>query len=185
MAKVHPNITTELANWIGDQPMFFMASAPLAEDSHINLSPRGLDSFRILNEHETIILDLTGSGNETAAHLAQNGRLTIMFCAFSGAPQILRLYGQGRVIRPGDENWSEFRSHFANERPGVRQIFHQQVNRVQTSCGFGVPLMELESQRDLLTNWASRRGEDGIQEYQQDKNATSIDGLPAPGLSAK
>ena len=183
MAKVHPSITSELSEWIAIQPMFFMASAPLAEDSHINLSPRGLDSFHVLNENEIIVLDLTGSGNETAAHLAQNGRLTIMFCAFAGAPQILRLYGQGSVIRPGDEQWTEFRSHFGNELPGVRQIFHQQVSRVQTSCGFGVPLMTLEAQRDLLPKWATVRGEDGIEKYQHDKNATSIDGLPAPGLS--
>ncbi|VAW99688.1 hypothetical protein MNBD_GAMMA21-1686 [hydrothermal vent metagenome] len=183
MAKVHPNITTELAEWIGRQPVFFTASAPLAEDSHINLSPRGLDSFRVINEHETIILDLTGSGNETAAHLTQNGRLTVMFCAFTGPPQILRLFGQGTVIRPGEQKWSEFRAQFADDLPGVRQIFHQQVTRVQTSCGFGVPLMKLESQRDLLPKWAMKRGEDGIQEYQKEKNATSIDGLPAPGLT--
>ena len=182
MAKVHPSITPDLAEWISQQPMYFIASAPLAADSHINLSPRGLDSFRVLNEREIIILDLTGSGNETAAHLAQNGRLTVMFCAFTGAPQILRLYGQGTVIRPDDDNWLEHRSQFADDLAGVRQIFHQQVDRIQTSCGFGVPLMELDSQRDLLTKWAMNRGEDGIQEYQLEKNATSIDGLPAPGL---
>jgi len=184
MAKVHPNITPELTAWIAQQPMYFMASAPLAEDSHINLSPRGLDSFQVLNKDEIIILDLTGSGNETAAHLAQNGRLTVMFCAFVGAPQILRLYGQASVIRPDEEKWSEFRSHFADDIAGVRQIFHQCVSRVQTSCGYGVPLMDLQSQRDLLPNWATRRGEDGIQDYQLEKNATSIDGLPAPGLSS-
>ncbi len=182
MAKVHPSITPELADWISKQPMYFIASAPLAADSHINLSPRGLDSFRVLNEHEIIILDLTGSGNETAAHLTENARLTVMFCAFTGAPQILRLYGQGRVIRPDDDSWSEYRSHFADDIPGVRQIFHQQVERVQTSCGFGVPLMELDAQRDLLSKWATKRGENGIREYQLEKNATSIDGLPAPGL---
>jgi len=185
MAKVHPHITPELAEWIAKQPMFFMASAPLAADSHINLSPRGLDSFRVLNEDEIIILDLTGSGNETAAHLAQNGRLTVMFCAYSGAPQILRLYGTGKVIRPDEEKWAEYRAQFADGIPGVRQIFHQQVSRVQTSCGFGVPLMNMETQRDLLTKWAAKRGDEGIQKYQEDNNASSIDGLPAPGLSAK
>ena len=184
MADVHPNITPELADWIGKQPMFFIASAPLEADSHINLSPRGLDSFRVLNDHEIIILDLIGSGNETAAHLVQNGRLTVMFCAFTGPPKILRLYGTGKVIRPGEEDWSEYRSQFANDIPGVRQIFRQQVSRVQTSCGFGVPLMNLESQRDLLTNWASNRNEEDLQKYQQKKNAISIDGLLAPGLAS-
>jgi len=183
MAKVHPNITEQLADWIKQQAMFFIASAPLEQESHVNLSPRGLDSFQVLNENEVIILDLTGSGNETAAHLAQNERLTVMFCAFEGAPQILRLFGKGQVIRPGDDKWNEYRQHFADELPGVRQIFHQQVARVQTSCGFGVPLMQLEGQRDLLPRWASNRGEDGLQKYQQDKNAISIDGLPAPGIT--
>jgi len=185
MAKVHPNITPELNNWIGKQAMFFMASAPLAINSHINLSPRGLDSFRVLNEDEIIILDLTGSGNETAAHLAENKRLTVMFCAFEGAPQILRLYGNGKVIRPDEDDWAQYRALFDDDIPGVRQIFHLQVRRVQTSCGFGVPLMNLETQRDLLTNWANRRSDEDLQKYQQDKNATSIDGLPAPGLLSK
>jgi len=185
MAKVHPNITDTLAAWIKQQPVFFTASAPLGEEGHINLSPRGLDSFRVLNENEVIILDLTGSGNETAAHLAQNGRLTIMFCAFADAPQILRLFGEGRVIRPGEDDWLEYREQFAVDIPGVRQIFHLQVRRIQTSCGFGVPLMQLQEQRDLLPKWATNRGEERLQKYQQEKNATSIDGLPAPGLTPK
>lgn len=182
MAQVHPGINQELAEWIQLQPVYFLASAPLSGTGHINLSPRGLDSFRVLNENEVIVLDLTGSGNETAAHLAENGRLTVMFCAFADAPRIVRLFGQGAVIRPGADQWVRYRSEFG-DLPGVRQIFHLKVSRVQTSCGFGVPLMQFEQQRDLLPRWAANRGEDGIQKYQREKNAISIDGLPAPGLS--
>ena len=183
MAKVHSKINKELKSWIEQQPMYFLASAPLEADGHINLSPRGLDSFRVTGDNEVIILDLTGSGNETAAHLQQNGRLTVMFCAFENEPRILRLFGQGNVIREGDETWPRYRALFDESIPGVRQIFQLDVTRVQTSCGFGVPLMQIQSQRALLTSWAEKRGEDGLKEYQVQKNAHSIDGLPAPGLS--
>lgn len=183
MAKVHPCIDKDLKSWIEKQPMYFLASAPLEADSHVNLSPRGLDSLRVTGENEIVILDLVGSGNETAAHLQQNGRLTVMFCAFEDKPRILRLFGKGRVIRPGDETWSSHRQRFAEEVPGIRQIFQLAITRVQTSCGFGVPLMQLQSQRDLLPRWALKRTEDELKEYQQKKNALSIDGLPAPGLS--
>ena len=182
MAKVHQQISTDLKEWIEQQAVYFLASAPLEADGHINLSPRGLDSFRVTGDNEVIMLDLTGSGNETAAHLSQNGRLTVMFCAFENEPRILRLYGHGFVIRPDDEDWTGYRKIFADDVPGIRQIFRLQVTRVQTSCGFGVPLMKLESERDLLTNWAKKKGEDGILKYQQNKNALSIDGLTAPGL---
>lgn len=182
MAKTWPNINNELKAWIEKQPVYFLASAPLQGDGHINLSPRGLDSLRIINEREVIMLDLTGSGNETAAHLHENGRLTIMLCAFEGEPRILRLFGHGTVIRDSHETWQTYRSKFARELPGVRQIFHCQVNRVQTSCGFGVPLMAFQKQRDLLTNWANKKSDQAILEYQLNNNATSIDGLPAPGL---
>lgn len=183
MAKVHPNIDNDLKSWIEKQPMYFLASAPLEADSHVNLSPRGLDSLRVTGENEVVMLDLVGSGNETAAHLKQNGRLTVMFCAFEDAPRILRLFGAGKVIRPGDAAWDQYRKLFDESIPGVRQIFLLNVTRVQTSCGFGVPLMHLESQRDLLTNWATNKSEDKLKDYQRRKNAKSIDGLPAPGLS--
>jgi hypothetical protein len=179
----YPALSTALKNWIAQQPMFFLASAPLQADGHVNLSPRGLDSLRILNEHELVILDLTGSGNETAAHIAENSRLTLMLCAFCGDPKILRLYGQAKVIRSEHSDWPSYRSLFAPAMPGVRQIFHLSINRVQTSCGFGVPLMNFVAQRDALTEWAHKKGPDGIEKYQQTKNARSIDGLPAPGLS--
>jgi len=183
MAKVHPNIDKNLKDWIEKQPMYFLASAPLEDSGRVNLSPRGLDSFRVTGDSEVVMLDLVGSGNETAAHLKQNGRLTVMFCAFQNEPRILRLFGTGKVIRPEDAEWIQYRSLFADAIPGVRQIFQLTVARVQTSCGFGVPLMQMESQRDLLINWATKKSEDELKDYQLTKNAKSIDGLPAPGLS--
>ena len=182
MAKTHSHISAEIKSWIEQQPLFFVASAPLATDGHINVSPRGLDSLRVLGAQEVITLDLTGSGNETAAHLAQNGRMTIMFCAFLGDPRILRLYGKGKVITPGDADWQSYRRHFPTDIPGVRQIFHLSITRVQTSCGFGVPLMDLVGQRDLLPAWAAKKGIEGIHEYQKEKNSLSIDGLEPPKL---
>jgi len=150
--KVLPAITPELEQWIKQQPMFFNATAPLGGQAHVNLSPRGLDSLRVIDPNQVAILDLTGSGNETAAHLLENGRITIMFCAFNGDPMILRLYGEGEVILPGDEDedWADLRGLFAADLPGVRQIFRVLVTRVQTSCGYGVPLMDFVDQRDRL-----------------------------------
>jgi hypothetical protein len=181
MAKTYPALTPELKSWIAQQPLFFLASAPLQADGHVNLSPRGLDSLRITGDRELVILDLTGSGNETAAHLHENGRLTLMLCAFQGAPKILRLYGQGCVIQPNDNKWQGYRHLFAADMPGVRQLFHLQIDRIQTSCGFGVPLLDFVAQRDMLLDWARKKGADGIETYQREKNARSIDGLPAPG----
>ena len=183
MAKTYPALTAELKHWMTQQPVFFLASAPLQADGHVNLSPRGLDSLRITGDNEVAILDLTGSGNETAAHLHENGRLTVMLCAFSGKPKILRLYGQGQVIQAGDATWNDYRQLFATNLPGVRQIFVLRIARIQTSCGFGVPLMDFVSQRETLLDWARNKGPDGIEQYQHEKNAHSIDGLPAPGVT--
>jgi hypothetical protein len=180
MARTYSEINNELKNWIEMQPMFFVASAPLQADGHINISPRGLDTLRVLNQHEVIILDLTGSGNETAAHLHDNGRLTIMFCAFSSEPRILRLYGQGRVVLPTHLDWTNYHRLFDPSLSGVRQIFHLQIQRVQTSCGFGVPLMTFKKQRQQLIKWADKKGDQGLVEYRAKHNVTSIDGLPAP-----
>jgi hypothetical protein len=182
MAKVLAEIDDELAAWIAQQPLFFVASAPLSGEGHINLSPRGLDSFRVLGLHEVAFYDLTGSGNETAAHLAENGRITVMFCAFEGAPRILRLYGRGRVVRPDDAQWGRMRDHFDQALPDARQIITIDVSRVQTSCGYGVPLMGLQGQRDELVNWAQKKGTEGLEQYQRRNNRRSIDGLPAPGI---
>lgn len=180
MAKVLPEIDDELATWIAAQPLFFNATAPLSADGHINLSPRGLDTFRVLGPHEVAYLDFTGSGNESAAHIAENGRITLMFCAFSGTPRILRLFGRGEVILPGVSEWAKLRAHFPSALPPARQIVRVKVERVQSSCGFGVPLMDHVQQRDELIQWATRKGEAGLWEYQEKNNTRSIDDLPAP-----
>lgn len=177
MGKFLEIIDDKTRRFIEKQKIFFTASAPLAADGHINLSPKGIDTFRVLDERTVCYLDLTGSGNETAAHVAENGRLTIMFCSFSGAPQILRLYGRGEVVHRKSEKWAEFAASFA-DYPGVRQIIVLRVESLQTSCGFAVPKFDFKAERDELHQWAARKGEDGIETYWRDKNQTSIDGLP-------
>jgi len=177
MGTVYETINDDIRSFIGDQPMFFVATAPLGETGHINLSPKGLDSFRILSDDEVAYLDLTGSGNETAAHLTENGRVTFMFCAFAGPPKIIRLYGRGDLVREGDPRWRVLRALFP-EMPGVRQIVTARLFRVQTSCGFGVPRFELEEQRDTLVRLALAKGDDELVEYRRLNNAESIDGLP-------
>ena len=152
-----------------------MASAP--NNGRINLSPKGMDAFRVLSENQVAFMNLTGSGNETAAHLNENGRLTIMFCAFESNPLILRLYGQGRAIHRRDEEWASFAPMFP-EIPGSRNIVLMAVESVQTSCGFAVPLYDYLGDRDLLTKWAENRGEAGVEEFWVDNNQESIDGLP-------
>lgn len=180
MAKTHPGISQELADWIARQPLFFNATAPLSAKGHVNLSPRGLDAFRVLGPKRVCYLDFIGSGNETAAHLDENGRITIMFCAFDEPPRVLRLYGSGKVHLPGDSDWDGLRARFPDDFIGVRQIVDIEVERVQTSCGFGVPLMTHIGQRDRLHQWAKKRGPEGLQQYHKEKNSISIDGLPAP-----
>ncbi|MEJ2435067.1 MAG: pyridoxamine 5'-phosphate oxidase family protein [Pseudolabrys sp.] len=173
-------MTDEFAAWIARQPLFFVATAPLGPQGHVNVSPRGLDTFRVLGPNEVAFLDLTGSGNESAAHLAENGRMTIMFCAFAGEPLILRLYGEGEVVLAGDAEWEALRAHFGPAMAGERQLIRLLVTRVQTSCGYGVPLMDLVGQREHLAQWARDKRESGVRRYWAEKNSRSIDGLPAP-----
>jgi len=180
MGKAHPQITDALRAFILAQPLYFVASAPLSQEGHINLSPKGLDTFRVLAPDRVAYLDLTGSGNETAPHLLENGRITFMFCSMSGAPRILRLYGRGRVVLPGDAEWEAMASTFP-DLPGVRQIIVAEIRRVQTSCGFGVPTMEAPQQRDTLLRWAESKGPEGLASYRAEKNVRSLDGLEAPG----
>ncbi|MEM7726892.1 MAG: pyridoxamine 5'-phosphate oxidase family protein [Cyanobacteria bacterium P01_A01_bin.45] len=176
MAKVFDYITEDLQEFIRKQHIFFVASAPLSPTGHVNLSPKGLDGFRVLSENRVAYFDLTGSGNETSAHLKENGRITFMFCAMTGSPTILRLYGQGNVILPGDSEWDDLYAVFS-EVPGVRQIVVADINRVQTSCGFGVPLYDFQGERENLVKWADKKGEEGLKEYREKKNKVSIDGL--------
>lgn len=179
MAKLYDTITDELAAFIRAQPLFFVASAPLDPHGHVNLSPKGLDCLQILSPLQVAYLDLTGSGNETSAHLLENGRITLMFCAFAGPPKILRLYGQGRVVLPQTPVWDALAPRFGYY-DGARQIIVTDVTRVQTSCGFGVPLMDYVGQRDQAIRWAEAKGADGIAAYQREKNMVSIDGLRTP-----
>ncbi|MBD2364310.1 pyridoxamine 5'-phosphate oxidase family protein [Anabaena minutissima FACHB-250] len=179
MAKVFDCITAQLQSFIAAQQLFFVASAPLSPDGHVNLSPKGLDCLRLISPHQVAYLDLTGSGNETSAHLEENGRITLMFCAFEEPPCILRLYGRGRTILPSSPDWHSLYSLFP-PIPGIRQIIIVDVERVQTSCGFGVPLYEYKGQRQTLVNWADKKGEQGVKDYQQQKNLVSIDGLATP-----
>ncbi|MBG1267478.1 pyridoxamine 5'-phosphate oxidase family protein [Nostoc sp. WHI] len=179
MAKIFDCITEELQDFIAAQQLFFVGSAPLSPTGHVNLSPKGFDCFRILSPNQVAYLDLTGSGNETSAHLQENGRITFMFCAFAEPPCILRLYGQGNTILPNSPDWNSLYSLFS-PIPGNRQIIVADIQKVQTSCGFGVPLYEYQGQRQILVNWASKRGEEGVREYQQQKNLVSLDGLATP-----
>lgn len=175
MAKFFTQLDDHIQQFIAEQKMFFTATAPA--DGRINLSPKGMDTFRCLDEQTVAYLDLTGSGNETAAHLAENGRMTVMFCSFSAQPLILRLYGRGRVVRAGDEEWPALHAHFPT-LPGERQIIVLEVESGQTSCGFAVPVYELKEERQMLVEWTLKKGEDGVREYRQEKNRVSIDGLP-------
>ena len=179
MATQYDQITPTLQSFIKAQPLFFVATAPLSEHGHVNLSPKGYDTFCILSSNQVAYLDLTGSGNETSAHLAENGRITFMFCAFHGAPKILRLYGKGETVLKGAERWDELVAHFPSY-PGIRQLILASIDLVRTSCGYGVPLMELQKDRETLTRWATSKGEEGLVDYRGANNSKSLDGLPTP-----
>jgi hypothetical protein len=178
MAKQFDRIGAQHADFIARQHIFFTASA--TADSRINLSPKGLDALRVLDEHSVCWLDLTGSGAETAAHMRHDGRLTVMVCAFQGPPLILRLYGRGTILPRGEEAYGQIlASAFeGKELVGARQIVRLDVDLVQTSCGFGVPRYDYQGERDSLIRWAEAKGEDGLADYRAEKNAVSLDGLP-------
>ena len=177
MARTLDAIDDRLERWIGAQPMFFVATAPLSADGRVNVSPKGLDSFRVLDPNRVVWLNGTGSGNETAAHLLDSPRMTVMFCSFVREPLILRLYGEARAVHPRDEEWDELAGLFPPIR-GARNIFVLDIDLVQTSCGYGVPLYEHAGQRTLMDSWAEKKGDDGVAAYWQQKNLLSIDGLP-------
>jgi predicted pyridoxine 5'-phosphate oxidase superfamily flavin-nucleotide-binding protein len=180
MARVYDAIPDELAEFIAAQRVFFVATAPSGNGGHVNLSPKGLDTFAVLDPKTVAYLDLTGSGVETVAHLHDNGRITIMFCAFDGKPLIVRLYGRGEVLPVGEPEASAMQSRFGSY-PGARSVIRVRLDRVSTSCGYGVPLLEYESERDQLRKFAERRGPDGLVAYRAENNAASIDGLPGLG----
>jgi hypothetical protein len=177
MGKFFNTIEDKHRTFIEKQKMFFVSSAPLTADSHINLSPKGLDSFRVLSENQVAYMDIIGSGNETSAHLLENGRITFMFCAFDGPPLILRLYGKGYTVLPGDAEWGNMAQHF-EILPFTRQIIVADINKVQTSCGFSVPYYEHTGERDQAYKWAENKGPEGLEKYKQEKNRVSMDGLP-------
>lgn len=183
MGKQFDSMLPQHERFIEKQHIFFVGSAPLSEEGNVNLSPKGHDAFRILSPNRVAYLDMTGSGNETSAHIMENGRVTIMFCAFEEAPLILRLYGKGAVILPGTEEWDELYPLFPPLQ-GARQIVAIDIHKVQTSCGFAVPFMEYTSDRDTLKRWAEQKGPEGLEEYWHEKNMKSIDGLPTH-LSAR
>ena len=176
MAKFLPQLDERLSDFIGKQKMFFTASAPT--DGRVNLSPKGLDTFRIISPSRVGYLDATGSGNETAAHLLQNGRITFLFCAFDGPPLILRLYARGRSVQTSDPEWAELRPLFGTPLPGERQLIIAEVESVQTSCGYGVPLYSFQEHRTQLPAWAEHKGSEALVAYRAEKNRTSIDGMP-------
>lgn len=185
MGKLHNSIKPAHKEFIEQQHIFFVSTAPLSGDGRINCSPKGLDCFRVLDENTVAYMDLISSGNETSAHTLENGRITIMFTSFEGAPNILRLYGKGSTVLPETNDWEKYAGHFTIY-PSTRQIIVAHIDLVQTSCGFGVPLFDYTGERDIHFDWAEKKGADGLQEYVQQNNLKSLDGLPTNlGLSAK
>ena len=174
MAQQSSEISEKNIQFISEQKIYFVGTA--TEDSRVNISPKGMDSFKVLGPNRVIWLNATGSGNETSAHIQKHNRMTIMFLAFEGAPNILRLYGHAKVIHQKDAEWKELSSHFSL-LPGTRQIFDLSVDLVQNSCGFAVPFYRYEGERNQLKDWAIKQGDDGIEEYWEKKNQKSIDGL--------
>lgn len=173
MGKKLGFISPELKDFILNQKIFFVGTA--AEMGRVNISPKGTDSFRVIDENKIIWLNLTGSGNETAAHLLQNNRMTILFCAFEGKPLILRLYGKAKIYHPRDSGYKKYIGLFP-ENTGARQMIEMDVDLVQTSCGFAVPFMDFKEERQTLNSWSTKQGDEGIRNYWKEKNTVSIDG---------
>jgi hypothetical protein len=188
VGKVYEQIDERWREWIAQRRMFFVGTAPLSGEGHVNLSPKGpIGSLRVLDEHTVAYLDVLGSGAETIAHLRENGRIVIMLCAFEGPPKILRLHGHGEVIEPDDPSFDQLLRRCAFDDPAIpearRTIILVEVTRIADSCGYGVPLMSYEGEREHLAKWTAKRvrvgGAEALREYERAKNAASIDGLPA------
>jgi len=177
MGQVHAEITTPIQRWVESQHVFFVSTAPLSPNGHVNCSPKGIDSFRVLDPHTVVYQDLTGSGVETIAHVQENDRILIMFCAFEGPPRIVRFHGRGTVHKLGTDSYAAMALHFAH-RMDCRAFISIDVTRVSSSCGYSVPLYDYVGQRDVLDTWAEKKGPEGLEAYRKKKNTTSIDGLP-------
>jgi hypothetical protein len=177
MGKTYETLDPKLQAWINLQKVFFVATAPLARDGHVNCSPKGADTFRILGEREVAYLDLTGSGIETVSHIRENGRIVIMFCAFTGPPKIIRLHGNGEVLRRGSPEFLQLIQKFP-ENTGARSIIRVAVTRVSDSCGYAVPFLDFVAHRDSLDKWSEKKGPGGLAAYRREKNRVSIDNLP-------
>jgi len=175
MADFFDSLREEHRKFIEEQHVFFVATAP--REGRLSLSPKGMDTLRVVDDRTVAYLDMSGSGAETAAHLRENSRITLMLCSFGKKPLILRLYGRGRVILPGESDWDQFLAHFTPIH-GQRQIIVLEIESLQTSCGFGVPVFEFVAERDTLRKWMEKKDEEGLREYREEKNKTSIDGLP-------
>jgi Pyridoxamine 5'-phosphate oxidase len=178
VGKLYDAIDDELTGFIARQHVFFVATAPLAGDGFVNLSPKGYDTLRVLGPRTLGYLDLFGSGVETIAHARENGRIVLLFCAFDGPPRILRIHGRAEAIEPGDGEFAALRAHFGPPRPGERAILRVEATRIATSCGYAVPLYEFVGDRPQLDAWADHKGSEGLHDYAEKKNATSLDGLP-------
>lgn len=176
MARFFPTLLPVHQEFVAKQHLFFVATAPLDPGGHVNLSPKGLDTFRVISDTRVAYLDFIGSGNETSAHTLENGRITLMFCAFEGPPNILRIYGKGRAVLPNSPEWGELTGLFS-QYPNIRQVMVIDVQEVATSCGYGVPLYTYVGERRIMKDWADRKGAEGMREYILEKNLKSLDGL--------
>lgn len=175
MGKKYESLSGDHVEFVKKQKMFFVGTA--ASEGRVNISPKGMDTLRIIGEKRVVWLNVTGSGNETAAHVLKNPRMTLMFCSFEENPLILRIYGKAKTYHENDLQWKDLCSLF-DPLPGSRQIFDLEVELVQTSCGMGVPFYSFEGERDALNQWAERKGREGIERYWEEKNRTSLDGFP-------
>ena len=177
MGKAYPEIDTRIRRWVEQQKVFFVATAPNADDHLINCSPKGMDALRVLDERRLAYGDIGGSGIETVAHLRENGRIVIMLCAFDGPPKIFRFYGRGRVVQPGDEDFAALAERFAH-LPTIRNLILVDVELIRDSCGYGVPFYEYRGERDSLSNWVNAKSEQDLEAYWRANNTCSLDGLP-------
>lgn len=182
MGKEYTEFTEHIQRWMDRQKMFFVATAPLTGEGHINCSPKGLDCLRVLGANELAYVDTGGSGIETVAHLKENGRIVIMMCAFEGPPKIYRFYGNGMVLEPHDEMFAETLAKFP-QQPAARNIIVIDVERIIDSCGYGVPLYEYQKDRDSLSNYFANQSDDDILDYRARKNSVSLEGLPGLDLN--